>query len=175
MCIYTLRKLLCIWKYIWKYLHYAYFFSFYIYLLKMNNTFARYFFFSKQEYYALLLTKSKQQGLHLIYPQRVNRCSDVKSCRWGEQKTTQFHITCSDGFPKTSQLTSMSNLLHVILQNLELLSLVTVSKAAPIYWKVTLDSFILHCALPIPIICTEELEHVEDPATRSRWMAAAAG
>lgn len=173
-CVYTHSESYYVWKYIWKYLHYDYFFSASIYLLKMNNTFERYFSFSKQEYYALLLTKCKQQGLHLICPQRVNGCSDVKSCRWEEQKNTQFHTTCSDGFPKTSQLTRTCNLLHVILQHHEFLSLVTVSKAATIHWKVPLDSFILHCAPPIAMICTDQLEHMEDPATRGSGMPAAA-
>lgn len=38
------------------------------------------------------------------------------------KKNTQFHTTCSNGFPKTSQLTCMPNLLHDIFQNHELLS-----------------------------------------------------
>lgn len=84
-------------------------------------------------------------------------------------KEEKHHL--QHGFPKTCQLTSMSNLLHVILQNHELLSLVTVSEAATIYWKVTLDSFVLLCAPPTPVICTEELQLTGDP-TRGRWMPA---
>lgn len=68
------------------------------------------------------------------------------------------------GFPKTCQLTSMSNLLHVILQNHELLSLVTVSEAATISWKVT---------QLYPALCSSHTSYLcwGDP-TRGRWMPA---
>lgn len=82
----------------------------------------------------------------------------------------KFHITCSNGFPKTSQGTRISNLLQDILNNHELLSLVTVSNIL----EGDPGHFILHCAPPIPIICSEELEHMEGPTTRGRWMPAAA-
>lgn len=44
-----------------------------------------------------------------------------------------------------------------------------------IYGKVTTDSFILHRAFPIPITCTEQPEHMQDPTQEAGGCAIAAG